>query len=213
MQNICMRFAVSSFQNGKQHGHMQTFRKFGLFIIAVIVLACFAHGQESARVQSAGPIVEMKRSVFYLNKIPIKLPIAAAELEKIIGKPDRTTEIARKVATWDKLGITGYQKTNSDEYIEIGFILNVTDNAFDFTPASVFNGSFVIDGAKITAASTRNSVNQKKTGTKFKPLPRVGILSDYKTGGIYLVMWQEAKRGASGSGKILQVNVGIAEKR
>lgn len=156
--------------------------------------------------------VEIKRSAFYINDTRVKLPITAADLENIIGKPDRTMEGARKVSTWDKLGLTGYQKTDSDEFIEIGVILNVTDNAFDFTPEKPFSGSFIIDGAKITTASTRNTVNQKKTGSKFKPIPLVGMLSDYKTGGLYLVMWQEAKRGASGSGKILQINVGKAEK-
>ncbi|MFT3746422.1 MAG: hypothetical protein QM785_19280 [Pyrinomonadaceae bacterium] len=188
---------------------MQTYRLFGVVTLVLFLFSFTAFAQQIAADKTT---VEIKKAAFYLNGSAVKLPIGAAELEKIIGKPDRTMEGARKVATWDKLGLTGYQKTDSDEYIEIGVILNITDNAFPFTPEKAFNGSLLIDGAKVNTASTRNSVNQKKTGGKFKPIPLVGMLSDYKTGGLYLVMWQEAKRGASGSGKILQVNVGIDPK-
>ncbi|MEQ1604229.1 MAG: hypothetical protein ABL999_05115 [Pyrinomonadaceae bacterium] len=188
---------------------MQIYRLFGVFILALFLFSLTATAQQT---EAGKTTVEIKRSVFYLNGTAAKLPIKASELEKIIGKPDRMMEGARKVATWDKLGLTGYQKTDSDEFIEIGVILNVTDNAFEFTPEKPFSGSFNLDGAKITSTSTRNSVNQKKTGGKFKPIPLVGMLSDYKTGGLYLVMWQEAKPGPSGSGKILQINVGIDPK-
>ncbi len=188
---------------------MQTYRLFGAFTLVLFLFTLTAAAQQ---IEAAKMTVEIKRSVFYLNGTAVKLPIKASELEKIIGKPDRSMEGVRKVSTWDKLGLTGYQKTDSDEFIEIGVILNVTDNAFDFTPEMTFSGSFILDGAKITTSGTRNSVNQKKTGGQFKPIPLVGMLSDYKTGGLYLVMWQEAKRGASGSGKILQINVGIDPK-
>lgn len=188
---------------------MQTYRLFGVFTLVLFVFAFTAFPQQTPADKTT---VEIKKSTFYLNGTAVKLPIKAADLVKIIGKPDRAMEGARKVSTWDRLGLTGYQKTDSDEFLEIGVILNVTDNAFDFTPEKSFSGSFVIDGAKINTASTRNTVNQKKTGGKFKQLPLVGMLSDYKTGGLYLVMWQEAKRGASGSGKILQINVGIDPK-
>jgi hypothetical protein len=119
-------------------------------------------------------------------------------------------EGARKVATWDKLGLIGYQKAGLDDFIEIGVIFNVSDNDFDFTPKDLFRGSFILDGARVTANSTRNSINGSRAGGKFKPLPLAEVLSEYKAGSLNLVMWQETKRGASGSGKILQINVGIA---
>ena len=124
---------------------MQTYRLCGVFTLVLFLFSFTAFAQQTAADKTT---VEIKKSTFYLNGTAVKLPIKAADLEKIIGKPDRAMEGARKVSTWDKLGLTGYQKTDSDEFIEIGVILNVTDNAFDFTPEKPFIGSFTIDGAK-----------------------------------------------------------------
>ncbi|CAN5333974.1 hypothetical protein BH10ACI2_BH10ACI2_25010 [soil metagenome] len=189
---------------------MQTSRLFGVVIIALLILSFSVKGQGTAVVSIAQPTIEIKKSLFYINGIPIQLPIPAAELERIIGKSDRSMEGIRKVSTWDKLGLIGYQKVGSEDFIEIGVILNVAENTFDFMPGSTYTGLLTVDGAKVTANSTRDTVNQKKSGGKFKPIPLVGMLSDYKTGDFYLVMWQKEAPRASRSGKILQINVAIA---
>lgn len=186
---------------------MHTYRYLRTLLI-VIFLSCLPlHGQATEKTS-----VEVRGSKFYLNGNVVKLPVAVSAIEKIIGRPDRTMEGARKVSTWDKLGLIGYQPTESDEFIEIGVILNIAENAFDFMPATLYRGSLIVDGVKITSASTLNAVNRQKKGGKFNAIPFVGMLSDYTTGGLYLVMWQQEKREASGSGKILQVNKGIARR-
>lgn len=156
--------------------------------------------------------IEVKGSALYLNGTLVKLPASAAEVEKIVGKADRSMAGVRRVLTWDKLGLIAYQKLESDDVIEINAILNITDNSFPFTPERSFAGSLTIDGAKLTSTSTRDSINRSKIGGKFKPIPAAGFLSDYKTGDLYLVMWQQEKRGASGSGKILQISISIDAK-
>lgn len=185
---------------------MQTYTLFCVSTLAIFLFSVSSFAQQNSVKKMT---VEIRKSIFYLNGTAVKFPIASAELENVIGKPDRTMEGVRRVATWDKLGLTGYQKVDSDKYMEIGFILNVAENTFSFTPEKLYNGSLIIDGVHITAASTRDSVNRKKTGGKFKPVPLAGMFSENKTGRLYLFMWQEAKRRASGSGKILQINIGI----
>jgi len=189
---------------------MRTYRFF--CVIIILLLSLSAKGQETTAALTAQPTVEIKKSAFYLNGKIVKLPIPSADLERIIGKPDRSKEGARKISTWDKLGLIAYQKTDSDNFIEIGIVLNVLENKFDFTPDNPYRGSFTIDGAKLTADSTRNTVNQKKTGPKFRPIPLVGMLSDYKTGDLNLIMWQAEGRRASGLGKILQISIAETKK-
>lgn len=153
--------------------------------------------------------IEIRNSTVYLNGTQIKLPVEANELEKLIGKADRTFEGARKVSTWDDLGLIAYQKTDDTAFIEIGVILDVKENFFEFSPRQPFSGSFIIDGAKVTRASSLYSVNRSKKGGKFKPIPIVKILSEYTSGEVYLVMWQTEKARTQANARILQISIGI----
>lgn len=155
--------------------------------------------------------IEIKNSRFYLASNMVKLPIAASELEKIIGKPDRSREGVNKVSTWDRLGLVGYQKIGSEDYYEIGIILDVKENAFEFNPSSTFQGSFIIDGVKVTSSSSINSLNRRKKGARFKPIPFVKILSEYRSGDVYMVMWQTEKSRVIGGAKILPIAISRAE--
>lgn len=159
----------------------------------------------------AGTSIEIKNSTFYLNGKQVNLPIAADELEKIVGKPDRSFEGVRKVSTWDAQGLIAYQKAGETAFIEIGVILDIKENAFEFSPRQKFSGSLMIDGARVTGASSLTSVNRTKSGPKFKPIPMVKILSEYTSGDLYLVMWQTEKARPIAAGKILQISIAIKQ--
>lgn len=188
---------------------MQTYKLLtGFFVL--FLLSFQVDGQVAlARVQ---PGIEVKNSSFYLNGKAIKLPIAVADLEKIIGKADRSVVGARKVSTWDELGLIAYQKEGTDEYLEIGVILDTKENSFEFSPTKPFRGSFTIDGARVTAASSLNSINRQKKGAKFKPIPIVKVLSEYRSGAIYLVMWQTEKARVIADAKVLTISIAKEEK-
>ncbi|MFZ1701676.1 MAG: hypothetical protein WBO10_10380 [Pyrinomonadaceae bacterium] len=180
-----------------------------VFIALILVLAVSVFGQT----KTSDVRIEIKNSQFYLSSKLVKLPITANELEKIIGKPDRSLEGVNKVSTWDKLGLVGYQKLGSDDYHEIGIVLDVKENKFEFNPSNTFQGSFIIDGVRVTPASSLNSLNQGKKGAKFKPIPFVKILSEYRSGNVYMVMWQTEKAKVIGDAKILQISISKAEAK
>lgn len=182
---------------------------FFIFLVLVVSTVSVVHAQSPSTTLHK---IEVSKSGFFIDGTAVKLPIRESDLNKILGTPDKTFEGVQTVKTWESLGLIGYQKTGSEEFLEIGVVLDIKENVFDFTPSSPFVGILTVDGAKVTARSTRDSVNKGKKGKKFKPLPLVQILSELETGGFYLVMWQTEKSRKPGSAKILEIAISIPEK-
>jgi len=178
----------------------------GLRIVGFLLTSVFA-------VNAQVLTLKISTSGLEINNQLVKLPIAENSLRTILGNPDRTTNKANLISTWDKLGVIAYQSIAGEKFSEIAIILDVKQNKFDFTPAQAFSGNLFVDGAAVMASSTRSSINATKTGAKFKPIVVAPFLSELTSGKNCLTMLQDERGKVSSLGKVQQISVTACEKK
>ncbi len=185
--------------------------KNSFYFVPAIYITLLLFSVFSAEAQTS-PAIVVKSAGFFINGKAVKMPAKSADIYDLLGRPDRKVEGLRRVSVWDKLGLIGYQPLDSEDFIEVAVILDNKTYVFPFTPEQAFVGSLTIDRAKVTAKSTRNSLNLAKTGVKFKPVAGVGMLSEMTTGELYLAMIQVEVLRNSGAGKIVHIAISQAKK-
>jgi hypothetical protein len=87
-----------------------------------------------------------------LNGVAVSGKPTVAQIEAIFGKPDRTWDSGgmNKVHTWDKLGVLVYEPYETDGVTGNGRCISATfpykPMSQSFSPATMFSGSFQVDG-------------------------------------------------------------------
>ncbi len=184
-----------------------------LLTALVLSVSVSANSQTSVSITTTQTSVSINvdKKGFSINQTSLKFPISVQDIEKVLGKSNRTFAGVQRVSTWDDLGLVGYQQSDIDGFTEIGVIFNIAENKFDFMPKRTFQGQLTVDGAKISNKSTRTSINKTKTGAKFVSLPLMSALTEAQTGEQYMVMWQASERGAVPLGTVLQISISKAK--
>ncbi len=80
-----------------------------------------------------------------LNGTQVDFPVPSNELLSILGNPNRTSNLANKIYTWDRLGITAYAKGKDPEMVtEVQLITQ--KEPFPFSPKEEFSGTINLFG-------------------------------------------------------------------
>jgi hypothetical protein len=133
-------------------------------VLAVLVAACgggdkdSGGGEASAAPKdpgSAAPAKPDKVTVAVtgqkvtINGADMGLKPMIADLEKVLGKPDRTTDTPQgvnKIYTWDKYGVVAYDPKDG-RCISTTFPYKPMGT--EFSPKAMFNGTITVDGKAI----------------------------------------------------------------
>jgi hypothetical protein len=84
-----------------------------------------------------------------INGTDMGLKPMIADLEKVLGKPDRTSDMPQgvnKIYTWDKYGVVAYDPKDG-RCISTTFPYKPMGT--DFSPKAMFNGTITVDGKAI----------------------------------------------------------------
>ena len=95
----------------------------------------------------------------------IVFPIDTTELFRLLGPPDRTSELSNTIFTWDNIGIIAYERPNTNKVIQLGIAMGT--KRYAFWPAKTFSGVLTIDNARISRQSKLIELNRVKSGRKF----------------------------------------------
>ena len=153
------------------------FRNF--LIATALPLICGCGGQvgkspspgSQNQVSEADQQEEKRRTIsFSKNRLTIKgIPVQvgttpSADLEKIIGPPDRVVNldgVPNSIAVWDKQGFRAYyfpKKSGKVDHFDCIFVIE-TDFATE--PQSAFSGDFAIEGMQISKGTTKEMLQGK----------------------------------------------------
>ena len=100
-----------------------------------------------------------------INGTVIAMPADPEKLFEILGQPTRRAKLANMLHTWDELGLIAYERPGTGKVQTISVALD--KQPYKFWPKSLFGGTLIIDGAKVTAQSTIQQINADKSGVKF----------------------------------------------
>jgi hypothetical protein len=115
--------------------------------------------------------VSVDKEIAFDGKV-LKWPTTLAELTKVLGPPDRVTELANRIHAWDKLGVNVYTSKAKPEAVE-EICFQLAKEPFPFAPKEVWGGKVVVFGAE-AAVKTANAVFEKAGFT------RKGSAASYK---------------------------------
>jgi hypothetical protein len=118
-------------------------------------------------------VVAVDNEAVTINGKRLTLPFERDELIKILGKPNRESNLFNKLLTWDDLGIVAYQQKESTTIHGLSFALD--KKSYAFWPKTMFAGTLTVDGAPLTVTSDPDEVNKAKKG---KPFERDKVLPD-----------------------------------
>jgi hypothetical protein len=123
------------------------------------------------------------------------LPVDEDDLIAVLGKPDRTADLANKIITWDEIGVFAYIRPKTTTCH--AFAICIGNDTLSFWPKKSYSGKLTVDGAELKANSDIDDVNDLKKG---KPFKEDNILTDvwsidHKEGTLYLRKSPKAKEG------------------
>lgn len=123
------------------------------------------------------------------------LPVDEADLVAVLGKPDRTADLANKIITWDELGVFAYVRPKTTTCH--AFAICIGRDTLSFWPKKTYSGKLTVDGAELKGDSDIDDVNDAKKG---KPFKEDNILTDvwsidHKEGTLYLRRSSKPKEG------------------
>lgn len=104
-----------------------------------------------------------------INGKSLKLPCDRAEVEAILGKPDREEKLLNTILVWDKRGIVVFVKPDVGKVRQLTVALDKGD--FKYWPAHRFPGKLTLDGAEVTAKTDVEELDKARTGDRLKKGP------------------------------------------
>lgn len=75
--------------------------------------------------------------------------VTIEQVKELLGEPDRATQAANVIYTWDQQGITAYTRRDSDQVIEI--CLQLKKEIYPFSPAASFAGTITVAGVRLAS--------------------------------------------------------------
>ncbi len=96
----------------------------------------------------------------------VKLPASLAEVQKVLGPPDRVANLANKIHTWDKLGVTVYANGDGTKVEEI--CIQLAKEPYPFSPKESWAGKVTAFGFGV--GTKTDNASFEKAGFKRKSL-------------------------------------------
>jgi hypothetical protein len=121
--------------------------------------------KSSAPTNTADVSVVVQGTSVVMNGKAISGKPMVADLEAVFGKADRVWETkggVNRIHTWDKLGLLVYEPYDG-RCISATFPYKPFGSAFD--PKTMFGGSVVVDGNRMTSVTTLGTVKQRPGAT------------------------------------------------
>lgn len=141
----------------------------GISTIALILgamLSCTdAHAQQLDPTKLK---VDFKDGAVIINGSKLSIPCEPKALFAILGKADRTSDLANTIHTWDNLGIHAYQTTGKNEINAIQVTLNRLP--YDFAPKQLFRGTVMFAGKPITKGTTAETIEKAAAPNKLNKI-------------------------------------------
>ena len=81
-----------------------------------------------------------------------------AEMEAILGAPDRTLDLSNTLLVYDDLGLVLYVKPSIGRVTQLSIFYNRLD--FDFMPANLYSGALSIYGQTVLKSPTINGLKR-----------------------------------------------------
>jgi len=159
------------------------------FLIAIVVLfntllTSSAHAADAP----AAPVVPITPPLkiaiegdkVLINGTAFAMPCQRADLEAVLGKPDRESDLTNFILTWDQLGLVAYVikepgpkgkdgKATSIPTPKVRQVTVALDKVdLKYWPAKLFPGVVTVDGAPVTAKTDVTELNAAKKGEPFK---------------------------------------------
>ncbi|HYE21606.1 MAG TPA: hypothetical protein VEA69_24385 [Tepidisphaeraceae bacterium] len=134
------------------------------FALTVLLATLGARGDVPTNPAELKVAIEGHKLV--INGKTIAVPCERAELEAALGKPDRESDLANLILTWDHFGVIAYVRKDKGVVRQVTVVLD--KDAPKFWPAKTFTGTLTLDGAPVTAKSTAEEINAAKTGEKLR---------------------------------------------
>ncbi|HSI35677.1 MAG: hypothetical protein ACAI43_07935 [Phycisphaerae bacterium] len=145
------------------------YRRFPVFptsAFALTVLLATLGARADVPTNPADLKVAIDGAKVVINGKTIAVPCQRAELEAALGKPDRESDLANLILTWDNFGVVAYVRKDKGVVRQVTLALD--KDAPKFWPAKTFAGTLTLDGAPVTAKSTAEEINAAKTGEKLR---------------------------------------------
>lgn len=169
----------------------------------------------SSSIANAGGKRELSvagRSITWNGKTFV-LPSSKSDVLAALGKPDRVRSPgANDVLIWDSFGLYAYARPGSDTVHGLAVIFGDLRKHSDFPPDRSFDGTLVVDGAKLTPDLSFAAINKARKQYLFSMSYAKYAWSAEGDGFIYFLQRGNADRFTE-DGPIMEFSVGATERR
>jgi hypothetical protein len=158
---------------------MTTWKAFGILAAAAVLALGTAPASAYLPPHGAGgkgggdgaivgkkPVINMDGDFITINGKKFSMPIEEKELVGVLGKPDRTADLANRILTWDEQGIYVYIRPKDTKVHALAVAYSKYD--LSFWPKKNYPGKLTLDGADVTAKSTVPALDKAKKGNPFE---------------------------------------------
>lgn len=144
--------------------------------LLLIIVGCNAEAETQNKNTQDNYTISLADGILTVNSKPIHLPQPIDDVVEKIGLYNRFAHHANDIYTWDDRGFILWSKPKKKIPNQIGIYirkkpkadyLKYVENYVDSRPKQDFNGTFLLDGIKITQRMSFETLNSIKIGPKF----------------------------------------------
>lgn len=137
----------------------------------------------------------------------LRLPCSGQELFELVGQPSRTLDFpggagepAIAVHVWDDRGILAFERTDRRRVVKLSLALDRRDKGLSpsdadrYWPQSTYQGTILVDGAPVDAASDPVKINAQ-LNVPFEPLDKFPFSWTRRAFGVSVTLVARPKQG------------------
>lgn len=134
-----------------------------LKLLIVAAVCCIGCGDDSGsapkELQPAarkGSEVIFVGGVLTVDGVDFEFPCKLQKLTDVLGAPDRTSELANTIYTWDDLGFLAYCRPKQDDVHNV--TIDFVTQEFDFSPQKGFSGRVTLKNGDVNSTTTTDGL-------------------------------------------------------